>query len=926
MDVVRRIRRLVEEIDLLSSRSASDEALFGDILSLLLRDLHFDCGCMIAEFEHGTVISRSIEPKGCGDHSSLSPPPFDLSQPETSYRELASHASPKELLFPLKDGHEICGLIRLCRRSQDSPSESDTPVVAPLLLPYVSKLFFERKYRLMAHTRDLLSRVQRALASSSGVRDALDVVVERLGLLLAAILTLDAHGRLVDALIEVPMIPKEALRSHHLTLGNALVSQLPQTLNDHVVLSARALAVGLSESEDEAVLSFASTLRSKSPGDLLVSAGEAAEKERRCLLITMRQDGGSFGSTHRALLREIAEAAAVAVPTEQTTEGVLDPEQLVSRVTRAVIDDLDIHEEAERIRDVLGVSFCALLLLDRLSNTFLIEGVSFRGDHPAADHLPLFEIDLTLLEELGVTRTHLHRSSVAPVERYLTLLQSQGKGSDWLLEALADLRHHTVVHAPLFDSFRRLEGLLLYIAAPGETVTEENMQLTKELAVKLSSAFEIRENIYFDTLTGMPNAKRVRSIVADRLVSFQEFTLIICKITNLEEIVLARGDQFADECMVEIGRRLRELTRMRSETVIGLNSGESSFLLVHPSVDDQEVAAVAAQLLGCITEPITLQETTVNFFGSLGACHSTDVEDSDQVFNYCKLAIQANAGRRNTFRLFNSEMQVAYANDRKLERDIRGAILRKDFVAYYQPKVTLDGRVVGFEALARWSREGEVTAPSAFVPKIEQMGMIHQLFAIVFDRICQDVSKSSLIERVSVNISPLQLSQSNLHQSIGLVLDRYGFDPSRITLEFVESALLNVDDSTIRELKKLGLKVALDDFGTGYARYKTLIELFDQGLVDELKVDKAFIDGIEAKANRDFVKSISLLAREFDVDVVVEGVETRDQLSIIRSIDPSIIVQGWLVSKALPIADIDGLDRDSLFKHLSGPSDGSTLG
>lgn len=926
MDAVTRVRRLIEQIDLLASRSVSADKLFSDILTLIVDDLAFDYGCMIAEFEYTRVITHGVGALGSSEQCPEHGPYFDLERAESSYRELASGASSDELLFPLSDGGNIRGMIQLCRSADNRGSIEDAEMVAPLLLPYVSRLFFERLYRSKAQARDLLSRVQRALAAGSDLQGAVSILREQMSLGFAALLSIDTHGEMVDAVLEIPTVPKESVQLYHRPIKEALYGRIPERPGDQCVLAAGDIAGALSGSGDEAIRTFASTLENTPEGELLVTHGERGGEDQRCMLVTMKRNGEPFGSTQKELLLEIARSMAEAAPPSEAVERASDPEPLVSRVSRSVIDDLDIHEEAERIRKALGLSFCAVLLLDRLSNAFSIEGISCTQDHPATDHLPLLEIDLALLEEIGISRTHLHRPSASPAEGYLTALRSQGSRTNGLLDALTDLRDHTVVHAPLFDSFRRLEGLLLYLAAPGETVSGAKMGLIKELAVKLSSAFEIRENIYFDTLTGMPNAKRVRSIVADRLVSFQEFTLIICKITNLDEVVLARGDQFVDECMVEIGRRLRELSRVRSDIVIGRNPAEASFIVVHPGVDDQEVAAIAAQLLGCITEPITMQETTVNFFGSLGACHSTDVEDSDQVFNYCKLAIQANAGRRNTFRLFNSEMQIAYANDKKLEGDIRGAILRKDFVAHYQPKVTLDGSIAGFEALARWSREERFTNPNTFVAKIEQMGMIHQLFAIVFDRICRDISGSRHLESVSVNISPLQLSQSNLHQSIGSVLDRYGIDPGRITLEFVESALLNVDDSTIRELKELGLKVALDDFGTGYARYKTLIELFDQGLVDELKVDKAFIDGIQAKANRDFVKSISVLAREFDVDIVVEGVETQDQLAILRTIDPGLILQGWLVSKAVPIADIDGLDRDSIVKHLSGPLRDSTIG
>jgi EAL domain-containing protein (putative c-di-GMP-specific phosphodiesterase class I) len=352
--------------------------------------------------------------------------------------------------------------------------------------------------------------------------------------------------------------------------------------------------------------------------------------------------------------------------------------------------------------------------------------------------------------------------------------------------------------------------------------------------------------------------------------------------------------------MISITKEIKNLMLNQSENIlIGRNSGEASFMFVYPSIDNKRLNLFSAELSKCITKPITINGNSINLYTSIGICHSTDIWDTDMVFNFSKLALQSISDQRNTFCIFDAEMQMAYQKEKELEEDIRESLSEKHFIAHYQPKVLCDGNIIGYEALVRWTRKDSIEFPGMFINKIEKMGMIQSLFNIVFEKICQDFDKSEKIKNVSINISPSQLAKKDLLRNIYSIISDYTIEPQHITFEFVETALLNSDYySTIKELKRLGFKLSLDDFGTGYARYKTLIDLFNQGFVNEIKIDKVFIDDIESSANQSFIKSISYLASEFDVSTFVEGVETIDQFSRIKSINPNIIIQGWLVSKA----------------------------
>jgi EAL domain-containing protein (putative c-di-GMP-specific phosphodiesterase class I) len=194
---------------------------------------------------------------------------------------------------------------------------------------------------------------------------------------------------------------------------------------------------------------------------------------------------------------------------------------------------------------------------------------------------------------------------------------------------------------------------------------------------------------------------------------------------------------------------------------------------------------------------------------------------------------------------------------------------------------------------------------------------MQNLFDIVVEKTFINMQADTVLQGVSINLSPSQLENKELPSRLKSFFDGTTVKPSAITLELVESALVVSDYyETIRKLKRLGFRLSLDDFGTGYARYKTLIDLFNQGIINELKIDQVFVDEIESAANQSFIQSIIYLTKEFDISIVVEGVETHRQLEIIRSINPELIVQGWLASKALPIGGVRQLNESNIQRNF----------
>jgi EAL domain-containing protein (putative c-di-GMP-specific phosphodiesterase class I) len=239
----------------------------------------------------------------------------------------------------------------------------------------------------------------------------------------------------------------------------------------------------------------------------------------------------------------------------------------------------------------------------------------------------------------------------------------------------------------------------------------------------------------------------------------------------------------------------------------------------------------------------------------------------------------------------------------QLENDLSGSLRRQEFFLHYQPIVeSTTGKIVGFEALARWQHPNKgMIAPAIFIPLAEKSGFIKDLGLCLLDQACQRLSQwqqsfphqSSLM--MSINLSTVQLAEPDLSQSIEAVLNRYDIDPETLKLEITESALISDQAhslANIEQLKNIGIKVYLDDFGTGYSSLSRLQNL----PFDALKIDRSFILG----QNWLMSEMIIALAERLKIDVIAEGIETPEDLSILREMGCQKM-QGYLFSK--PVDD-----------------------
>jgi EAL domain-containing protein (putative c-di-GMP-specific phosphodiesterase class I) len=269
---------------------------------------------------------------------------------------------------------------------------------------------------------------------------------------------------------------------------------------------------------------------------------------------------------------------------------------------------------------------------------------------------------------------------------------------------------------------------------------------------------------------------------------------------------------------------------------------------------------------------------------------------------------------KNQYHFFSPETNASVQNHFGLEKNLRRAIDNNELEVFYQPKIDIvSGETVGFESLLRWhSEEYGAVSPTVFIPIAEKSGLITEIGEWVIDTACQQARKwldSHYPICISVNLSGRQFhhignQKNRLFDVIAGALERYELPPELLELEITENIMvqhLAETLNTLERLKSLGVKIAIDDFGTGYSSL-SYIKKFP---IDSLKIDKSFIKDLATDANdAAIVNAIVEMAKQLNIEVVVEGIETEEQLSFFKNNKERIVVQGYYFCRALPAEQI----------------------
>jgi diguanylate cyclase (GGDEF)-like protein len=441
----------------------------------------------------------------------------------------------------------------------------------------------------------------------------------------------------------------------------------------------------------------------------------------------------------------------------------------------------------------------------------------------------------------------------------------------------------------------------------------------------------IRHQALHDPLTGLPN----RTLILERLHHWFERSrrtkaqgaLLFIDLDEFKLVNDRLGHDAGDQLLCAVGERLNGVVRA-SDTVSRVG-GDEFLVLCEDLAGGREAVELAERLLACLEGPFTLSGRQQRVTASIGLALSRGQGGADALIRDADAAMyRAKERGGGRCEVFDEAMRDWSRRWREAEADLRRGLDAGEFFNLYQPIVSAaDGVILGFEALVRWRHPNEgIVPPIDFIPTAEQSGLIVELGEWVLRRACADATEwvvpgATVPLRVSVNVSPRQLTDPGLVATVAAALQVSGLEPDRLSLELTESALIEDAESTLQilsDLKALGVRLELDDFGTGYSS----LTYARQFPIDALKIDRSFVDGLgTSPEDSAIVSAVISMGRALGLHVVAEGVETEEQVRQLR-IMGCRLAQGYLFSRPVPVADALELIADLTPTAVDGESAG----
>jgi predicted signal transduction protein with EAL and GGDEF domain len=370
-----------------------------------------------------------------------------------------------------------------------------------------------------------------------------------------------------------------------------------------------------------------------------------------------------------------------------------------------------------------------------------------------------------------------------------------------------------------------------------------------------------------------------------------------------------------------VADRLRGI--VRESDLVARFGGDEFVVLQSPVKGPEQAASLARRIVEVLAATYEIEGHQVVIGASAGiAMAPSDGKDADMLLKNADMALyRAKSDGRAGWRFFEPDMDVKAQARRSLELDLRNALATDAFQVYYQPLLNLRTMHISTcEALMRWPHpERGMVSPAEFIPIAEEMGLIVEIGNRILKMACGECAKWPSEVRVAVNLSPIQFRRGSVTSAVREALAESGLPANRLEVEITESVLLHDTEATracLQQLRDLGVRISLDDFGTGYSSLSYLHSF----PLDKVKIDRSFLHGIEASdRSLTLLRGVARLSADLGMSVVIEGVETERQLSLITRDQSINEAQGYLFSPAIPNREIRKLlySRASLLEQVA---------
>ncbi|MGJ4952229.1 putative bifunctional diguanylate cyclase/phosphodiesterase [Bradyrhizobium sp. HKCCYLS20291] len=428
--------------------------------------------------------------------------------------------------------------------------------------------------------------------------------------------------------------------------------------------------------------------------------------------------------------------------------------------------------------------------------------------------------------------------------------------------------------------------------------------LLEDITERQNAEARISHLARYDELTTLPNRVSFRDEI-ERLLKIPQrhgelSALLFVDLDRFKQVNDTLGHPCGDQLLCAVSERLRDM--LRPEDFVARFGGDEFVVFQRNIRSNDDAAVLARRIVDQLSERYKVDNHLVEIGASVGIAMTAPGISADTLLKNADMALyRAKAEGRGTFCFFRDELAQTVEARRILELDLRKALANEEFELFYQPLVNLkSGKISTCEALLRWNHPVRGTvSPVDIIPVAEDMGLIVDLGRWILRKACLECMKWPDAVSVAVNFSPQQFHQRDVLSEVRYALEVSGLPPHRLEIEITESSLLRNTQLThdvLSQLHMLGVRISLDDFGTGYSSLSYLHNF----PLEKVKIDRSFLEGIDSDRPLTLLRGVARLSADLGMSVVVEGIETNEQLELVSADGTVTEAQGYLFSRPVP--------------------------
>ncbi|MEG4504772.1 EAL domain-containing protein [Microcoleus sp. F6_B4] len=435
-------------------------------------------------------------------------------------------------------------------------------------------------------------------------------------------------------------------------------------------------------------------------------------------------------------------------------------------------------------------------------------------------------------------------------------------------------------------------------------VKERTAELSRTLQDLYRSQAQLEHNAFHDSLTGLPNRDWLIKQLQELIAANASYSVLFVDLDRFKIINDSLGHLAGDELLKCVAKRMQGCLK---PCQIATRMGGDEFVIL---VERETGTSVAQQLLEQFKLPFKFNDYEAIVEASIGITSSAmNYQQPMDILRDVDIAMyRAKKQGSGNYQVFDPQMQADAIARLDLEQDLRKAMpaagvanAQQEFCLYYQPIISLiTQEIKGFEALIRWNHPKGMISPDTFIPVAEETGLINPLGWWILREACNQLRRwqeelPDLPLKLNVNFSPIQFQQVNFFEQIAEILQQTGIKKNTLNMEITESCLLKTTNLNFEFLKAMGVGICIDDFCTGYSSLSLLKDL----PIDTLKIDRSFLQNLDQNPNDTIlIQTIILLGKNLNMEIVAEGLETQEQIEILRELG-CIFGQGYFLSRPL---------------------------